>query len=290
LILRFLADQPDMIARPPDLPDFGSPPVTEVVLGVQFGSLERFMAPHLGLVWTEFREQFPIVEEHPPLEPVFETFSDKAPDTPMPRLHLELLMTPPTPRVFLVNAARTELLQVQRDRFLHNWRKVGEGDAYPRFERMLETFESGYRRFEALIGRQELGAIVPNQCEVSYINQIELPPDQGPFEAFERLFGSFAKSLILQDLGRPEDARFLMRYVIRTGGDAPSGRLLVTATPAWKADGTHLIQLTLVARGKPASADLGGVSEFLKLGRRHIVRAFTELTSDEMHRVWDRKQ
>ena len=49
-----------MTSRSPDLPDFGNPPVTEVVLGVQFGTLDRLLAPHLGLVWTEFRDQFPL--------------------------------------------------------------------------------------------------------------------------------------------------------------------------------------------------------------------------------------
>jgi hypothetical protein len=41
-----------MISRPPDLPDFGAPPVTEVALGVQFNSLDRLLAPHLGIIWV----------------------------------------------------------------------------------------------------------------------------------------------------------------------------------------------------------------------------------------------
>ena len=75
-------------------------------------------------------------------------------------------------RVHFINREKTQLLQVQRDRFLHNWRKVGDGDSYPRFERMIETFESGLRKFIAMIDREGLGPIVPNQCEVSYFNQI----------------------------------------------------------------------------------------------------------------------
>src|SRR5207248_3295992 len=152
---------------PSDLPDFRAPPVTEVAIGVQFGTLDRLLAPHLGLIWAEFRDQFPEIEEHPPLDPVFETFSDKAPGLPVP--HLELLATLPTPRVFFINTARTELLQVQRDRFIHNWRKIGDGDAYPRFERMLETFKAGFLKFEAVVTHEGLGSIIPNQCEVSYI-------------------------------------------------------------------------------------------------------------------------
>ena len=45
--------------RPPDLADYRAPPVTEVVLGVQFNSVERFLSPHLGLVWERFKSTFP---------------------------------------------------------------------------------------------------------------------------------------------------------------------------------------------------------------------------------------
>lgn len=276
-----------MKSRPTDLPDFRVPPVTEVALGVQFGTLERLMAPHLGLVWQEFRDAFPEIEEHPPLDPAFETFADKVPVFPVPRV--ELLDRLPTPRVFFINGAKTELLQVQRDRFIHNWRKIGEGDAYPRFERMLETFRAGFQKLENIVTREDLGAISPNQCEVTYINQIALAAGQSPFEAFERLFGTFTKALVLGDLDKPEDARFLFQYVIRVQ-DAPAGRLYVTALPARRLDGSSIIQLTLVARGRPSAADLNGVIEFLTLGRRHIVRAFAELTSEEMHKAWERTQ
>ena len=97
---------------------------------------------------------------------------------------------------------------------------------------MLETFENGYRKLEAVLAREGLGAIEPNQCEVTYINQIPLPDGQSPFEAFERLFGSFTKALVLNDLRAPEDAQFLLRYVISDQGGAPAGRLIITAEPA----------------------------------------------------------
>lgn len=279
-----------MNSRPADLPDFVQPPVTEVVLGVQFGTLDRFKAPHLGLVWSEFKDRFPDIEEQPPLDPVFETFADKGPGGPMPRPQLQVLSVPPLPRIFLINRDRTELLQFQTDRFLHNWRKVGEEDTYPHFEKILPTFEDGYRRLAALVEREQLGALVPNQCEIAYINHIVRPEDQSPFDVFERLFGAFTKALILPDLNRPEDARFMFRYVMRGESGSPLGRLVVTAEPAWKPDGTNIIQLTLLARGKPPTADIAGVAEFLKRGRRHIVKAFTDLTSEEMHKVWERKQ
>lgn len=37
--------------RPADLPEFGAPPLTEVVLGVQFDVIPGFMTPHIGVIW-----------------------------------------------------------------------------------------------------------------------------------------------------------------------------------------------------------------------------------------------
>ena len=279
-----------MTARPRDLPDYTAPPVAEVAIGVQFNSLDRLMAPHLGLVWAEFKTRFPHIEEHPPIDPVFETFAEKGSAPPIPRIQIQFMTGPQCPRVFFISTDKRELLQVQRDRFLHNWRKMEESDIYPRFEPLLETFEAGYRKLDALIARENLGSIIPNQCELTYINQIPLPMGRSPFEAFQRLFGEFTATLILEDLGKPEDARFMLRYQFRDEESKPIGRLIVTVEPAWKLDGTHLVQMTLVARGKPASPDLDGVSRFLNLGRRHIVRAFTDLTTDDMHKLCGRTQ
>src|SRR5690349_15910910 len=101
-----------MNERPDDLPDFTNPPVTEVVLGVQFNNLSGFQAPHLGLVWEKFRSNFPHIEEHPPIQPAFETFGSN----PGMSLVMPLVLPPWMPRIFFVNDDRTQLLQVQRDR------------------------------------------------------------------------------------------------------------------------------------------------------------------------------
>jgi uncharacterized protein (TIGR04255 family) len=277
-----------MISRPADLPDFRAPPVTEVVLGVQFNALDRFLSPHLGLVWDRFRSQFPLVEEHPPLAPVFETFGPYPQF--MPTMGIQIGAGAPMARVFFINPDRTQLLQIQRDRFLHNWRKIGEGDTYPRFERMLASFRTGLQAFVEVITEAGLGTVVPNQCEVSYINQISVPEGSDVFGVIESLFKEHPAQLALNDLGRPEDLRFLLRYVIRDSSNVPSGRLIVAVEPAVRPDGAAIIQLTLTARGKPASADLESVMDFLERGRIYVVRTFTELTSDAMHRSWERTQ
>ena len=274
-----------MTTRPADLPDFQSPPVTEVVLGVQFNSVERFFSPHLGRVWEKFKSDFPHIEEHPVIQPSFETFG---PHPQMQAIGLQLVTTAEMPRVFFVNNDRTQLLQVQKDRFLHNWRKVEAGAGYPRFERMLETFESGFLTFVDVVAAENLGSVTPNQCEVTYINQITVPENGNVYAVIEQLFSQHTEKLVLGDLGPPEDFRFLLRYVIRDESNTPAGRLLVSAEPARRADGTTIVQLTLTARGKPSTSDIGGVVKFLERGRLHMVHAFADLTSPAMHRQWER--
>lgn len=277
-----------MTPRPPDLPDFTAPPVSEVSLGVQFNSIEQLQAPHLGSIWAEFKSKFPHIEQQPPVEQNFETFADKGGGVPVPRMQFQLLSNVPVPRVLFINDQRTELLQVQRDHFYHNWRKIGEGDQYPRFEKMIETFKDGLQRLDSVVSAEGLGTIVPNQCEVTYINHVPVPAEKSTCEVIEQLLGRWFAPPILGELGGPEDARLLLRYVIRHD-DSPIGRLLVSAEPAWKLDGTYIIQLMLTARGKPRSADLAGVVDFLNLGRIHVVKSFNSLTNPEMHKLWGKE-
>lgn len=271
-----------MTQRPPGLPDFRRPPVAEVVLGVQFDSLERFLLPHYGTVWEDFRREYPEVEEQPPLEPVFETFGQPSPLSPLPKI--QVLNRLPTPRVFFLNTARTMLFQVQRDRLLHNWR--GEGSDYPRFAQMLKSFAKGYEVFCGAIERLGVGPVVPNQCEVTYVNPIPFP-NETPFST---VFPFFARIPSVVGLDAPEDGKFILRYVIKTEDRRPAGRLIAVAEPAWKQDGTRVVQFTLTARGIPEPTSLDGIVAFLETGRACIVNGFTSLTSPEMHQKWERTQ
>lgn len=278
-----------MTTRPADLSDYLSPPVTEVVLGVQFNSLDRFLTPHLGLVWEEFNSEFPLIEEHPYFPPSFETFGMPAPFM-IPNANFQIITRPEMMRINFLNAEKTQLLQVQRDRFLHNWRKTGEGDDYPRFERMIETFATGLRKFIAVIDRENLGPVVPNQCEVTYFNQIPVPENETIWFQFAQTFPGIAGAGAIDGVGEPEDARFVLRYIIPADDGSPLGRVTVAAQPARRADGVTIIQFTLVARGKPVTLDVPGVLDFLARGRILLNRVFKKITSSTMQERWGRKQ
>ena len=152
------------------LPVYQKPPVVEVALGVQFETIEALHAAQLGSVWQAFRKRFPKSEEHPPLESAFEKFGTK-PEKER-GVRFEVLTALPTPRLWFLNESGNELVQVQQNRFIRNWRKRTDSDEYPRYRHIRECFRKDFEIFRSLIDREQWGAIEPDQCEVTYVNVI----------------------------------------------------------------------------------------------------------------------
>ena len=89
---------------------------------------------------------------------------------------------------------------------------------------MIETFAAGFQKFTDVIGREKLGPIVPNQCEVSYFNQIPIPEGQTIWSQLALTFPDRAGNATIEGLGEPEDARFVLRYnVPAASGSALDG-------------------------------------------------------------------
>ncbi len=277
-----------MRAQAPPLPDYEHPPVTEVVLSVQFAPLAGLNVLHVGPLWEKFRERYPRFEEQALLAPILETLSES--NRPDIRLQFDFGEKPTLPRLWFLDAPGNRLLQIQPDRFIHNWRKAGEGDTYPRYEAIRETFEQEFRVFQQYIAEADLGIIQPNQCEVTYLNQIV------PGHCWSRL-GQVEGALSLWNgpmqgaaLEEPEDVRIAMRYRLHDSEGAPIGRLHVNLEPRRRVtDGTPILFLNLTARGRPIGAGIQEVLAMLDLGRERIVHTFTAITSPGQHRMWGRQ-
>lgn len=273
------------LLRPEDLPDFQNPPLVETVLSLQFQPLPRLKSVHVGLLWHQFRDTFPLIEEHPPLNVVLETFGVPAPG----QVEVTIEEKPPLPRVWFLNESETELIQIQADRFIHNWRKAGNiSTPYPRYEGVRAKFRDEVRGFQQFLSDEELGQVVINQCEVTYVNHIEpceVWRSHGQIEGVLRAWDARGRLF----LPEAEGGRIEQRFVIRGDSGGPLGRLHVSLTPAWEAEGkSPILVLTLTARGSPISEGIDGAFAFLDLGREWIVKGFAELTTTEMHRVWER--
>lgn len=126
---------------PEDAPlvTFAYPPVTEVVFGIQFKPLTRFTVSHFGQLWECFKaDGYDACQDRSPLFPAIERF-----DAPV-KAEEQVPPDPFLPRVWFLHRDGTGILQVQRDRFLHNWRRARIDDKYPRYHELKKMYTTHY--------------------------------------------------------------------------------------------------------------------------------------------------
>ena len=266
------------------LPGFANPPVNEVVLSVQFDPLPSLQIHHFGLLWNEFRARFPKVESHPPIDRAIETFQREP--AVQRQITFELVNPFMAPRVWFVSPAGNELLQIQRDRFIVNWRRVKPDDKYPRYPHVRSMFEREFQIFAAFVAQQKLGDIVTNQVEVTYINQIQPCAVWDRHAQVGRVLNVMAPEFKDEKLPTPELFRFSAQYVVGPT-DAPIGRLHLDFQPGFRgSDRKAIFAMNLTVRGKPMGDGLAGALKFMDVGRENIVRGFHALTTPAMHKEW----
>lgn len=124
------------MTRPPHLPEYESPPINEVVMGVQFSTPNGYQQIYAGEVRDLFKNRFPKVRELDPLLPTFETFG-----LPQQQMKFEFFPGVVHNRYWFLSNDEDQLIQFQNDRFFHNWRKIGDGkNPYPRFDEIILNF------------------------------------------------------------------------------------------------------------------------------------------------------
>jgi uncharacterized protein (TIGR04255 family) len=144
------------------------PPVIETLLSVQFLPLRGLSLAYLGLFWSEIRRDYPQQQVKPPLPQFIEEFP------PAPIAAQIEVTSEPDARFWYISETNTELVQVQRDRFIRNWRREDTEVDYPRYRLLRPKFEHDWNRFVQFLEREGIGHPQVNQCEISYINHIDL--------------------------------------------------------------------------------------------------------------------
>ena len=138
---------------------YENPPIDEIVCGIRFDSIKQLQSGHLGILWQKFRSDFPRTEDQNLVAPVSQEDLG-SPDKP------------PLPRVWFIHENENELIQVQRNCFLHNWRKRRPDDEYPGYETVVENFERYLSCFEEFLLEEKLENLVPREYELTYIDLI----------------------------------------------------------------------------------------------------------------------
>ena len=267
------------------LPRYDKPPVTEVVCGVQFEPLKKFLMPHYGELWQRFKPEYNRCEEMQPLLPMFERFGKLPPTDVQPPSE------PFLPRIWFVRKDESGVVQVQRDRFLHNWKKV-QGE-YPHYERVIDLFKDRYATFLAFLGDNNLGTVKPLQYEMTYINHVLQSEGWETLKEFSKVFPDFPWPV--DDPWKPGRNRFLpnpdgRNFRLNFTFPDESGRLHVTLRNGVRLeDDRPVLLLDLTVRGIGADKSVETMEGWFDVAHDWIVRGFADLCGKEMQdNVWRR--
>lgn len=265
------------------LPDYKTPPVIEVVCGILFEELKSLHAVHLGDLWRRLKPDYGHSREVAPLAPAVEVFGKPT------KVQVQVTDIPPLPRTWLLTPNENGIVQVQRDRFLHNWKKVRPDDEYPRYSQVIRMFRDRLKVFEEFVAENELGPIEPLQYEMTYVNHI---PEGDGWSTLGEVGSVFSDFVRRSDTLRflPEPDRLNWRTSFPLGGER--GRLHAVIRHARRtSDDQPILLFELTARGMAEDASAGSMWSWFDLAHEWIVRGFTDLTSEGVRKdVWRQTQ
>ncbi|MCK4625225.1 MAG: TIGR04255 family protein [Phycisphaerae bacterium] len=266
----------------PGLPDYDKPPVIEVAIGIQFAPITELSAAHVGLYWGTIRDTFNRAKEQAPIAHIVEP----PVGPPEPQLAFQIFDKPELPRMWFIDTSGNRIIQVQRDRFLHNWRKTGSTDEYPRFPSVKESFFLHWRSFTNFLAEQGLQP-QPDQCELTYVNHVKKGDGWDTMADLSTIFTTFAWRTRSDFLPIPDNARWSLRFLLPD----KMGRLHVDVVPVRVQPNNDLaIRFSLTVRGKPSNIeDTASLSQWYDLAREWIVKGFADLIDEKTDALWEKK-
>ncbi len=247
------------------LPEFDRPPVTEVALGVVFEPVEIGVVG-LGELYQRWRSEFPTVQEHTALPPLFE------PPQPGPGLVVEV--GHPPMRLWMLNEAEDRLVQVQRDRLVVNWRRIGDGD-YPRYHTLRALLDRQLADFRSFLHDRAVSPPPPAAVEATYVNTIEAAG-----------FADFLAAVkpLPERLGRPTEASVSLVFDTAGGTDPPQ-RVALFSSRDRSSEDRYVLRVSVLGQ-------LTAWDEFdstITAAHEQAVRTFADVTTDAMHQYWGRR-
>ncbi len=274
-------------------PSFSRPPIVEVVTGVQFQKIPGLHAGHFGLFWDQVRDRFPQVKHQQPLSRTVE----RQVEGNLPSRHGIRLQPMAAedfvPRIWFIDAGDCELLQMQIDRFIRNWRKRPTNAAYPRyFETIRPAFEKDLGLFLEFLAREKFSMPVFDQCELTYINHIHSEGVWDEFAQLDRVFAGWNSGYGTGVWSDPESVAVRTSHALLGKNGEFVGRLHLEIDSAFTSEGVagaaaeRTFVMKLIARGQPLGEGVAGIFSFLDLAHEQIVRGFDRITMPQMHAAW----
>jgi uncharacterized protein (TIGR04255 family) len=251
--------------------DYEKPPVVETAFRFTFPPIKGWTVFHLGLFWARLRKRYQFAEARLPMGSVeVEDLDFKL----GPEIHLEALPL----RSFLLDSSKNQLLQVQLNAFIRNWRAIEAEQKYFHYSDLKPMFQEDWAAYREFLKDESLPEPNVFQCDVTYINHFVKGREWKILEEIGPLFPRM---------------KFELRGAVVTSfsfvATVANNQIRVDASPALRPDGTPIIQLTLNVSGKPASTSETDIWAKLDDCHRLLVETFAEITADDLQkRVWRR--
>lgn len=252
--------------------DYENPPVVETAFRFTFPPIKGWNVFHLGLFWARVRNRYEFAEAHLPTGRVeVEDLDFKL----GPEIRLEAIPL----RSFLFDSARNQLLQVQPNAFIKNWRAVGAEQKYFHYSDLRPMFQVDWAEYREFLREEKLPQPNVFQCDVTYINHFIKGREWKTLDDIAPLFQRLRIDL--------KDALVTSFSLGATIGDS---QMRMEAAPAIRpTDGTPIFQLTLNVSGKPVSTSEKDVWAKLDDCHKILVETFADVTADDLQaRVWRR--
>ncbi len=256
-------------------PKYESPPVVETVLGVQFSELPGFRAAHFGLYWEMIRDRFPKVpEDHQRLRQVSERFPVVS---GLQETQLTFSNVAIPNRVWFTAEDKSQIIQVQPNWFLYNWR----GGQYPSYRENNHTFLEELEKFRQFCHSEDLGELQPNLCEVTYVNRIAPNETESAITLFGNMFTGLKWKSSTGFLGEPEQTAFNRVWTI--GENA--GRLYAEASLALNSESKRdEVHLRMTGRVNHISGEMTTIADSIQLAHDWVVQGFASITESEIQK------
>ncbi|MGB7414719.1 MAG: TIGR04255 family protein [Thermosynechococcaceae cyanobacterium] len=263
------------------LPIYEKPPITEVACSILFPQIVNMRSPHIGLLWQRFQAEYPICEDVAPITSRLEVFGSQKGEA-----KLELSNLPPLPRVWFISEDNTRLVQVQRDRFIYNWRKANSDSKYPRYSYLIQSFQSHLEEFDSFLRDANLEPVQPIQYELTYVNQIPQGESWSTFEDIGKFFPDIHwKTSSSRFLEKPQSISWSTVFELPD----KVGRLYASVKPG-HSDEKLVISFELTVRGIGNYKSKDQLQDWFDIAHESIVCSFADLTHEEVQvKVWQRR-
>lgn len=270
-------------------PKFGKPPVVETVIGVQFPELAGFRTSHFGLYGNSL-DGYALGEDKARLAEVTERF----PPLPViPQPQFALASSPPLPRVWFAAESGSELIQVQPDRFIFNWRRRETDGSYQEYTTSGPKFLTEFRKFQDFCTNHDLQEPSPNLCEVTYLNHVIPGEGESAIELFGKLFTGLSWKSNNGQPQIPENATFNRVYVIERDKKSV-GRLYAEATIAFQQGDNQnqgFVLLKMTGRVIPEIGGQDRLEHSIQIAHDEVVFGFANITNRQIQdNRWERNQ